>query len=71
MKNRRPLWRQRLIAIVLIVFGIILGDDVTEAPIKNCASPGTGYYYKVTNADDLNAAFEQIAKIISPLRLTE
>lgn len=53
------------------VFGIILGDDVTEAPIKNCASPGTGYYYKVTNADDLNAAFEQIAKIISPLRLTE
>lgn len=53
------------------VFGIILGDDVTEAPIKNCASPGTGYYYKVTNADNLNATFEEIAKIISPLRLTE
>jgi hypothetical protein len=53
------------------VFGIILGDAVTEGPIKNCASPGTGYYYKVTNADDLNAAFEEIAKIISPLRLTE
>lgn len=53
------------------VFGIILGDDVTEGPIKNCASPGTGYYYKVTNADDLNSAFEEIAKIISPLRLTE
>lgn len=53
------------------VFGIILGDAVTEAPIRNCASPGTGYYYKVTNADDLNSAFEEIAKIISPLRLTE
>lgn len=53
------------------VFGIILGDNVTEGPIRNCSSPGTGYYYKVTNADDLNAAFEEIAKIISPLRLTE
>ena len=53
------------------VFGIILGDNVTEAPIQNCSSPGTGYYYKVTNADNLNAAFEEIAKIISPLRLTE
>ncbi|MBN8632185.1 MAG: Tad domain-containing protein [Rhodobacterales bacterium] len=53
------------------VFGIILGDDVTEGPIQNCASPGTGYYYKVTNADNLNAAFEEIAKILSPLRLTE
>jgi hypothetical protein len=53
------------------VFGIILGDAVTEGPIKNCSSPGTGYYYKVTNANDLNAAFEEIAKILSPLRLTE
>lgn len=53
------------------VFGIILGDAVTEGPIQNCSSPGTGYYYKVTNADDLNAAFEEIAKILSPLRLTE
>jgi len=53
------------------VFGIVLGDAVNELPVKNCASPGTGYYYKVTNANDLNAAFEEIAKIISPLRLTE
>ena len=36
-----------------------------------CSSPGTGYYYRVTNADNLNAAFEQIAVLISPLRLTQ
>lgn len=53
------------------VFGIILGNAVTEGPIKNCASPGTGYYYKVTNADNLNAAFEQIAVLISDLKLTQ
>ena len=53
------------------VFGIILGDNVTETPIKNCSSPGTGYYYKVTNADNLNAAFEQIAVLISDLKLTQ
>lgn len=53
------------------IFGIVLGDDVTEAPVRNCSSPGTGYYYRVTNADDLNAAFEQIAVLISPLRLTQ
>lgn len=53
------------------VFGIILGDAVTEGPIKNCSSPGTGYYYKVTNADNLNAAFEQIAVLISDLKLTQ
>ena len=53
------------------IFGIVLGDDVTEAPVRNCSSSGTGYYYKVTNANDLTSAFEEIAKIISPLRLTE
>lgn len=53
------------------VFGIVLGDNVTEGPVQNCSSPGTGYYYKVTNADDLNSAFEQIAVLISPLRLTQ
>lgn len=53
------------------VFGIVLGDDVTEAPVQNCSSPGTGYYYRVTNADNLNAAFEQIAVLISELRLTQ
>jgi hypothetical protein len=53
------------------VFGIVLGDNVTEAPVRNCSSPGTGYYYRVTNADNLNAAFEQIAVLISPLRLTQ
>ena len=57
--------------LVPIGLGIILGNNVTEGPIKNCASSGTGYYYKVTNANDLNAAFEEIAKLISPLRLTE
>jgi hypothetical protein len=53
------------------VFGIVLGDNVTEGPVKNCSSPGTGYYYRVTNADNLNAAFEQIAVLISELRLTQ
>lgn len=53
------------------VFGIVLGDDVNPVPIQNCASPGTGYFYRVTNADDLNAAFEQIAVLISELRLTQ
>ncbi|WP_333815299.1 Tad domain-containing protein [Tabrizicola sp.] len=53
------------------VFGIILGDKVTEGPIKNCSSPGTGYYYKVTNADNLTSAFEQIAVLISDLKLTQ
>lgn len=53
------------------VFGIILGNAVTPGPIQNCSSPGTGYFYNVTNANDLNAAFEEIAKILSPLRLTE
>lgn len=53
------------------IFGIVLGDNVTEGPVRNCSSPGTGYYYRVTNADDLNAAFEQIAVLISPLRLTQ
>ncbi len=53
------------------VFGIILGDAVVEAPVRNCASPGTGYYYKVTNGDALNAAFEQIAVLVSPLKLTQ
>lgn len=53
------------------VFGIVLGDAVVEAPVRNCASPGTGYYYKVTNGDALNTAFEQIAVLISPLKLTQ
>jgi hypothetical protein len=53
------------------VFGIVLGDDVTEGPVRNCSSPGTGYFYRVTNADDLNTAFEQIAVLISELRLTQ
>jgi hypothetical protein len=53
------------------VFGIILGNDVTAGPIQKCSSPGTGYFYEVTNADDLNAAFEQIAVLISDLRLTQ
>jgi hypothetical protein len=53
------------------VFGIILGDSVTTGPIQSCSSPGTGYFYNVTVADNLNSAFEEIAKIISPLRLTE
>ncbi|MDP3194980.1 Tad domain-containing protein [Tabrizicola sp.] len=53
------------------VFGIILGDAVVEAPVQNCASPGTGYYYKVTSGDALNAAFEQIAVLVSPLKLTQ
>lgn len=53
------------------VFGIVLGDNVTEGPVRNCSSPGTGYYYRVTNADDLNTAFEQIAVLISELRLTQ
>lgn len=53
------------------IFGIVLGDNVTEGPVRNCSSPGTGYFYRVTNADNLNAAFEQIAVLISPLRLTQ
>jgi hypothetical protein len=55
------------------VFGIVLGDAslVNPLPIQNCSSPGTGYFYQVTNADDLNTAFEQIAVLISELRLTQ
>jgi Flp pilus assembly protein TadG len=53
------------------VFGIVLGDDVTPGPVQSCSSPGSGYFYWVKNADDLNAAFEQIAVLISELRLTQ
>jgi hypothetical protein len=53
------------------VFGIVLGNNVSEAPIQNCASPGTGYYYKTTDPASLNAAFEQIAVLISDLKLTQ
>ena len=53
------------------VFGIVLGNDVTPGPIQRCSSPGTGYFYHVTNANDLNTAFEQIAVLISELRLTQ
>lgn len=53
------------------VFGIVLGDDVTTGPIQNCSSPGNGYFYWVKNADDLNSAFEQIAVLISELKLTQ
>ena len=53
------------------VFGIVLGNNVTTGPVQNCSSPGTGYFYHVTNADDLNSAFEQIAVLISELRLTQ
>jgi hypothetical protein len=53
------------------VFGIVLGNNVTEGPVRNCSSPGTGYFYRVTNADNLNSAFEQIAVLISELRLTQ
>ena len=53
------------------VFGIVLGNNVTPGPIRNCSSPGVGYFYQVTNPTDLNAAFEQIAVLISPLRLTQ
>jgi Putative Flp pilus-assembly TadE/G-like len=53
------------------VFGIVLGDNVNTVPIQNCSSPGTGYFYHVTNADDLNTTFEQIAVLISELRLTQ
>lgn len=55
------------------IFGIILGDagSVNPVPIQNCSSPGLGYFYNVTSADDLNTAFEQIAVRISDLRLTQ
>lgn len=53
------------------VFGIVLGDAVVETPVKNCASPGTGYYYKVKTGDELTSVFEQIAVLISELRLTQ
>lgn len=53
------------------VFGIVLGDNVTPGPIQNCSSPGNGYFYWVKNANDLNAAFEQIAVLISELKLTQ
>jgi hypothetical protein len=53
------------------VFGIVLGDAVIETPVKNCASPGTGYYYKVKTGDELTSVFEQIAVLISELRLTQ
>jgi hypothetical protein len=53
------------------VFGIVLGNNVSEAPIQNCASPGTSYYYKTTDPASLNAAFEQIAVLISDLKLTQ
>lgn len=53
------------------IFGIILGNAVTPGPIQSCSSPGTGYFYNVTSANNLNAAFEQIAVLISELRLTQ
>jgi hypothetical protein len=53
------------------VFGIVLGDNVNEGPIQNCSSPGTGYYYRVVDAANLNAAFEQIAVLVSDLKLTQ
>jgi hypothetical protein len=53
------------------VFGIVLGNSVDETPIKKCASPGTGYYYKTVDAATLTAAFEQIAVLISDLKLTQ
>ena len=53
------------------VFGIVLGDDVTPGPVQSCSSPGNGYFYWVKNANDLNAAFEQIAVLISELKLTQ
>ena len=53
------------------VFGIVLGDAVDQVPIQKCASPGTGYYYWVKDAANLNAAFEQIAVLISDLKLTQ
>ena len=53
------------------VFGIVFGDNVIEDPVRNCSSPGTGYYYRALNGDDLNSAFEQIAVLVSPLRLTQ
>lgn len=53
------------------IFGIVLGNNVVEAPVRNCSSPGTGYYYRAYNGDELNSAFEQIAVLVSPLRLTQ
>jgi uncharacterized membrane protein YphA (DoxX/SURF4 family) len=53
------------------VFGIVLGNNVFEDPIRNCASPGTGYYYATTDPASLNAAFERIAVLISDLKLTQ
>jgi hypothetical protein len=53
------------------VFGIVLGDAVNEVPVQSCSSPGSGYYYRVLTGDSLNAAFEQIAVLISDLRLTQ
>ncbi len=53
------------------VFGIVLGNNVDEVPIQKCASPGTGYYYKTVDAATLTSAFEQIAVLISDLKLTQ
>lgn len=55
------------------VFGIVLGNagTVNEGPVQNCASPGTGYYYRAYSGDELNSAFEQIAVLVSPLKLTQ
>lgn len=55
------------------VFGIVLGNEgtVDETPVKNCSSPGTGYYHRVTDAANLVSTFEKIAVLISDLKLTQ
>jgi hypothetical protein len=44
----------------------------TEQMMRNCASNGgSGHYFKAKNRGELMKAFEEIAKAISKVRLTE
>ena len=55
----------------ITVFSI--GVEVTESqagPMRNCATPGGGHFFKVNN-QDLAAAFDTIANQINKLRLTQ
>jgi hypothetical protein len=53
------------------IFSIAFGDNISETVLSNCATPGGAHFFHPTDPASLNAVFEQIAVLISDLRLTQ
>ena len=58
------------VAVFTVGFG--LGGNATAlSTLRNCATPGNGYFADASNAEELEKAFENFASKLTELRLTK